>query len=109
LKPATKQFRIEYQRGESYEPDFVVETNSEKLIVEIKARKDLTEETVQAKSEAARTWIGHANQHARSYGGKPWRYLMVPHDEMTESTSLAGLTASFTLPEIVEQELEPAE
>ncbi len=107
VKPATKQFRIEYRRGESYEPDFVVETTTEKLIVEIKARKDLTEETVQAKSKAARTWVGYANQHARSYGGKPWCYLLVPHDRMTESTSLSGLIASFTLPEIVEQELEP--
>ncbi|HEX5327720.1 MAG TPA: hypothetical protein VFW75_13710, partial [Acetobacteraceae bacterium] len=80
----------------------------EKLIVEIKARKDLTDEGVQAKSKAARTWVGHANHHAASYGGKPWRYLLVPHDRMTESASLSGLMAEFTLPEIAEPELVPA-
>lgn len=65
-----------------------ISTGSEKLIVEIKARRDLTDDIVQAKSKAARTWVGHANHHAASYGGKPWRYLLVPHDRMTESASL---------------------
>jgi type III restriction enzyme len=103
VKPGPKQFRIEYQRGESYEPDFVVETKAEKLIVEVKARKDIEDETVLAKSKAARTWIGYANRHATSYGGKPWRYLLVPHDRMTESTSLAGLISECTRPEIIEE------
>jgi type III restriction enzyme len=105
VKPGPKQFRIEYRRGESYEPDFVVETEAEKLIVEIKARRDLQHEDVLAKSKAARTWIGYANRHAQSYGGKPWRYVLVPHDMMTESASLAGMAAAFSQPEIVEEEL----
>ena len=58
-----------------------------------------------AKSKAARTWIGYANRHAQSYGGKPWRYVLVPHDMMTESASLAGMAAAFSQPEIVEEEL----
>ncbi len=41
VKPGAGQFRIEYRRAQSYEPDFVVETATEKLIVEIKARRDL--------------------------------------------------------------------
>ena len=45
----------------------MVETKTEKLIVEIKARKDMEDETVLAKSKAARTWIGYANRHAISY------------------------------------------
>ena len=84
----------------------MVETNAEKLIVEIKARKDMEDEVVLAKSKAARTWIGYANRHAASYGGKQWRYLLVPHDRMTESTSLAGLISECTRPEIVEEAVE---
>ena len=97
VKPGAGQFRIEYRRGQSYEPDFVLETATEKLIVEIKAQRDMETEVVQAKSKAVATWIGYANRHAAANGGKPWRYLLVPHDRMTEGASLAGLAATFTI------------
>ena len=103
VKPGRKQFQIEYRRTERYEPDFVVETASEKLIVEIKARKDLEDETVKAKAKAARTWVGHANAHAKSYAGQPWRYLLIPHDAMLENATLAGLVARFSQTAIVEE------
>jgi type III restriction enzyme len=96
VKPGRKQFRIEYRRTERYEPDFVVETTTEKLIVEIKARRELEDETVKAKALAARTWVGHANAHAKTYAGKPWRYVLVPHDAMLENVSLNGLAARFS-------------
>lgn len=103
VKPSSKQFQIEYRRGERYEPDFVVETKSEKLIVEIKARRDLEDETVKAKAKAARTWVGHANDHARTYGGKPWRYVLIPHDAMLENVTLAGLAAKFSQTALIEE------
>ena len=106
LKPGPGQFQIEYRRRERYEPDFVVETTDEKLIVEIKARKDMEDPTVKAKTKAACTWVGYANRHAAANGGKPWRYVLVPHDEMTESSTLAGLVAKFNLPEIVNTDVE---
>ena len=97
VKPGAGQFRIEYRRGRSYEPDFVVETGAEKLIVEVKALRDMETETVQAKTKAVAAWIGHANRHAEANGGKGWRYLLVPHDRVTENASLAGLIATFTV------------
>ena len=100
VKPGRKQFDIEYRRTERYEPDFVVETRTEKLIVEIKARNELEDLTVKAKAEAARTWIGHANAHARTNGGKPWRYLLVPDDAIAGNTTLKGLVEKFGQPEI---------
>jgi len=103
VKPGSKQFQIEYRRTERYEPDFVVETKTEKLIVEIKARKDLEDETVKAKAKAARTWVGHANRHAKTYGGKPWRYVLIPHDAMLANATVAGLAAKFSLPAIIEE------
>lgn len=106
VKPGPRQFQIEFRRGERYEPDFVVETTTDKLLIEIKARKDLADPTVEAKANAARTWVGYANRHAASYGGKPWQYVLVPHDEMIESATLAGLIARFNLPEINNPEIE---
>jgi type III restriction enzyme len=95
LKPGRKQFQIEYARTEHYEPDFVVETKTEKLIVEVKARKDLEDRIVVAKATAARTWVGHANAHSKTYDGKPWRYVLIPHDAVVANATLAGLCARF--------------
>lgn len=99
-KPGRRQFIIEYRRGDLYEPDFVVETVTEKLICEVKARNELEDPDVQAKARAARTWIGYASEHAKATGGKPWRYALIPHDEIIGSATLAGLVAKFDQPEI---------
>ena len=95
VKPGSRQFQIEFRRGERYEPDFVVETRSEKFIVEIKARRDLDDPTVQLKAKAARTWVSHANAHAATFGGKTWRYALVPHDALLENATLSGLISKF--------------
>ncbi len=94
IKPGAKQFQIEYASGQSYEPDFVVETDKEKLIVEIKAKKEMDDEIVQAKARAACEWVKYANEHAEQHGGKPWSYLLVPGDAVAESATLAGLAAA---------------
>jgi type III restriction enzyme len=95
VKPGRNQFQIDNRRGERYEPDFVVETTSEMLICEIKARNQLDDPTVEAKAKAARTWVGYANERAGENGGKRWRYLLIPHDAVTENASLAGLVATY--------------
>ena len=100
VKPGRNQFVIDYRRGERYEPDFVVETRTEKLICEIKARNELDDPTVLAKAKAARTWVSYANEHASEYGGKPWRYVLIPGDAVVGSASLTGLVAMFEKPEI---------
>lgn len=94
MKPGAKQFQIEYLSGKNYEPDFVVETKTEKLIVEIKARNEMQDEIVLAKARAACNWVGHANDHAQENGGKHWAYALVPHDDIKESSTLAGLMAA---------------
>ncbi|MBL4617754.1 MAG: DEAD/DEAH box helicase family protein [Robiginitomaculum sp.] len=95
MKPGSKQFQIEYLAGKGYEPDFVVETDTEKLIVEVKAKNEMTDEVVLAKARAACEWIGYANTHAGENDGKKWLYALVPHDEIKESSTLAGLMAAY--------------
>ncbi len=97
MKPGAKQFQIEYLSGKGYEPDFVVETEKEKLIIEVKARKDMTDEIVLAKARAACEWVKHANDHAKENGGKLWQYALVPDDEIRENSTLAGLMAAHGL------------
>ncbi|MES9902867.1 MAG: DEAD/DEAH box helicase family protein [Sedimenticola sp.] len=91
LKPAPGQFRIEYSRGRNYQPDFVVETKDRKLIIEPKRADQIASEEVQEKAAAARQWVGFANEHVDSYGGKPWHYLLIPHDRIRLGATVNGL------------------
>ncbi|MCC7418555.1 MAG: hypothetical protein IT176_15575 [Acidobacteria bacterium] len=60
-------------------------------MIETKARKDLGDPEVAARRQAAEEWCVHASAHAATYGGKPWRYALVPHDIVAENMSLDGL------------------
>jgi type III restriction enzyme len=70
-------------------PDFVAETAHGLLMVETKARNELGTDEVKAKAEAGALWCQHASDHARAIGTKLWKYLLVPHDTVTEDKSIA--------------------
>lgn len=94
FKPARGQFQIFYKDNNEhreYQPDFVVETTDCIYMCETKARSDMESAEVQAKKEAALKWCGHATDHAKSYNGKPWKYMLVPHDIIAENMTLVGL------------------
>jgi type III restriction enzyme len=95
LKPGRNQFQIEYRSGDAYEPDFVIETASQKLICEVKARNELADNIVQAKAKAATKWCSTANTHAVETGGKRWLYVLIPDDQVIGSSTLDGLVAKF--------------
>ncbi len=91
FKPAKGQFQIYYKLGTEqpeYIPDFVAETDSTIFMVETKARTDINTQEVQAKAAAAMRWCRHASDHAATVGAKPWKYLLIPHDEIVESKRL---------------------
>ena len=91
FKPAKGQFQIYYKLGNEqpeYVPDFVAETETTILMVETKARADTDTQEVQSKTAAAVQWCEHACHHAASVGTKPWKYLLVPHDEINEAKRL---------------------
>ncbi|NBB40111.1 DEAD/DEAH box helicase family protein [Sphingobium yanoikuyae] len=93
LRPAAGQFDIEYDRGRRYEPDFVVECQEHKLIVEVKAERDLNDPTVQEKARAARAWVKNANLFVEEGDGKAWAYVLLSERDVTESLTFAGLLA----------------
>lgn len=98
FKPAKGQFQIFYKNGADhpeYQPDFVAEIDDTIYMLESKARNQMKSIEVMAKKEAAMQWCQHASAHAASYGGKPWCYLLIPHDEIAENMTLAGLAARF--------------
>jgi type III restriction enzyme len=98
VKPARGQFQIHYrfEREEhQYEPDFVVESTSSKYLLEPKMANQVDEPRVQAKATAARAWCDAASGHARDNGGKPWAYVLIPHDAIQENMTLKGLVAAY--------------
>ncbi len=98
FKPAKGQFQIYYKSGPDhveYQPDFVAETKTTIYMMEPKARNEMGNEEVLAKMVAAVKWCKQATDHAATCGGKPWHYLLIPHDTVTENMTIAGLAGQF--------------
>ena len=95
FRPARGQFQIYYRLGageQEYQPDFAAETADCIYMLEPKARNQLDAPDVLAKKEAAVLWCERASNHAKTYGGKPWVYLLIPHDMIAENMTVKGLT-----------------
>jgi type III restriction enzyme len=71
------------------------------LIVEIKAKKELADPVVQAKAKAAQKWVHHANDHAKETYGKPWIYVLIPHDAVKPSATLASLASAYSQAKLI--------
>jgi type III restriction enzyme len=97
MKPGPNQFKIYDADGHSYQPDFVVETKTEKLVLETKRRDEITDPEVERKAAAAKLWCHIAtDHHAKALGEKPWRYALIPHDAVQPNATLTGLLAAHT-------------
>jgi type III restriction enzyme len=97
FKPGKGVFQIRYSADADYEPDFVVETETEKLLCEPKRADQILDPVVLAKARAASTWCKHATAHESANKGKPWRYLLIPHDAIADNMTIAGLAKNFTV------------
>lgn len=100
FKPAKGQFLIFYKQGADhpeYQPDFVAEANDMIYMLEPKASNQMTDNIVLAKKEAAIKWCKNASDYALAHGGKPWRYVLIPHNAIAENMSLDGLAKQFSM------------
>ncbi len=100
FKPAKGQFQIFYRQGSDhleYQPDFVAETADTIYMLEPKMHKELEDSVVLAKKQVAVDWCANASRHAESHGGKPWRYVLIPHDVISENMTLTGLAGQSGL------------
>ncbi|WP_454060828.1 DEAD/DEAH box helicase family protein [Candidatus Nitrospira salsa] len=99
FKPAKGQFQIYYRWGAEhpeYQPDFVAETAEFIFMLEPKARNEMDDPEVLAKKEVAETWCSRATTYALSNAGKPWKYVLIPHDVIAENMTLTGLVSQFS-------------
>lgn len=94
FKPAKGQFQIFYKQGadhSEYQPDFVAEANDTIYMLEPKASNQMADPIVIAKMEAAIKWCKNASDYAMVNGGKPWRYVLIPHNAIAQNMTLEGL------------------
>jgi type III restriction enzyme len=97
FRPAKGQFQLFYKSGvdyREYQPDFVAETGAVIYMCEPKMRKEMTDPEVLAKKQAAERWCERASSHTATYGGKPWKYALIPHDAIAANMSLKRLVGS---------------
>ena len=99
FKPAKGQFQLFYRSGIEhleYQPDFVAETDHGIYMLEPKASNQMTDPDVLAKRDVAVEWCRRASDHAKSYRGKPWTYVLIPHDAIAENMTLDGLAQRYS-------------
>ncbi len=99
FKPAKGQFLIFYKQGADhpeYQPDFVAETKDTIYMLEPKASNQMADPIVLAKKVAAIKWCKNATDYALANGGKPWRYVLIPHNAIAVNMTLDGLAKQFS-------------
>jgi type III restriction enzyme len=94
-RPSSSDLPIHYESDAVYEPDFVVETKKAKYLCEPKSAAEMDDKVVLAKARAAALYCRHATEHERKHDGKPWSYLLIPHDVIFDNKTLAGLAAAY--------------
>lgn len=96
LRPAPNQFRIYWaNNSKQYYPDFVVETDDAIYMVETKASDQLNVAEVIDKKKAALQYCKSASKFTSANGGKPWKYLLIPHDEVSQTSSFDYFSSRF--------------
>ena len=98
LRPARDQFDLQYKYEgiiHAYEPDFVVETADTCYLVEIKRRSEMTDLQVVAKRDRGVSYCKLATKWCIANHHKSWKYLFIPPDAITETTSFDAYLANF--------------
>ncbi|MGC9975431.1 MAG: DEAD/DEAH box helicase family protein [Syntrophales bacterium] len=96
LRPAPKQFRIYWKHNSrQYHPDFVAETENTIYMIETKKEADIETSDVQEKTAAALLYCNNASEFTTQNGGKPWKYILIPHNAVMFNMSFETLAREF--------------
>lgn len=96
LRPALNQFNIYWNHNSTqYNPDFVVETDDAIYMIETKKEGDMETADVQEKADAALQYCKHATDFTTKHGGKPWNYILIPHDVVKVNMSFENLVKVY--------------
>lgn len=85
IKPPLNQLGLFWQAGQQYNPDFLVETVTEKYMVEVKASKDADSDEVIAKAKEGIKWCHFAS--TADPDKKHWLYRLITDDNIHPGNS----------------------
>jgi type III restriction enzyme len=89
IKPPLNQMGIYYAAGQQYTPDFLIETKTEKYMVEIKAKSDIKNEDVLLKKQEGEIWCKYAS--IVDADGKKWHYRLITDDSINIGDTFASI------------------
>lgn len=96
LRPAQNQFRIYWQNNSKlYHPDFISETATEIYMIETKKEMDMDTAMVQEKARAAEQYCRAATEFTSRNGGKPWKYVLIPHNAVFYNMGFESLMERY--------------
>lgn len=90
IKPPLNQLGLFYKAGKQYTPDFIVETDEAKYMIEIKAANRTEDTDVLDKAKSALQWCSCATDVDTDH--KPWYFKLVPGQEI-----IIGNTFKYTV------------
>ena len=94
IKPPLNQLGLFYKAGKQYNPDFLVETNDCKYMIEVKAANQVDNDDVQEKARAGVKWCECASKVDAD--GKDWKYRLISGEEIKTGNTfryIAGLAS----------------
>lgn len=80
IKPPLNQLGLFYKAGKQYNPDFIVETDDAKYMIEIKAANRTDDADVLDKAQSAIQWCSCATDVDTDH--KPWHFKLVSGQEI---------------------------
>lgn len=94
LRPVSNQFNIYWGNGvHKYEPDFIVETDDTIFMIETKSASEVDDVNVLSKKASAEEYCKNATEYNLQHQGKQWKYILLPHDAVTRTSSFDFLIA----------------
>ncbi len=98
LRPARRQFNIYWDNNSrQYHPDFVVETAEGIYMVETKKESDIETSEVQEKTKSALEYCKNATDYTSQTKGKPWKYILIPHNAVLLNMSFETLMRKYEI------------
>jgi type III restriction enzyme len=89
IKPPLNQMGIYYAAGQQYTPDFLAETESDKFMVEVKAKIDVKNEEVLLKKREGELWCKYAS--IVDADNKKWHYRLVADEHINIGDSFTSI------------------
>ncbi|TLD43032.1 MAG: Type III restriction-modification enzyme helicase subunit [Candidatus Jettenia ecosi] len=96
MRPAPNQFMIYWKHNsKQYIPDFVAEAVDTIYMVETKKEGDIELTDIKEKAQAAFQYCKYATEYTTKYEGKPWKYILIPHNAVMMNMGFGTLVMKY--------------